>query len=118
MQTIDLNDKPRSGAGLASWYAGALEVQSSSGLSMAEFADEIGVSVATLYQWKRRLSPDDHAEFETPRSLGLVEVSLPGRPQTESGPVVVRLSSGRYLEVPRRFDDDDLIRLVQLLESC
>jgi len=86
---------------------------------MADYAVELGVAAATLYQWKRRLSADDLAEFETPRSLGLVEVSIEDPPlAVASGPIVVRLGRGRCVELPSRFDDEDLIRLIEVLESC
>ncbi len=32
---------------------------------MAEYADEIGIAPATLYQWKRRLLVEDTGELET-----------------------------------------------------
>lgn len=119
MQDIDLTARPRSRDELADWYTAALEDQASSGLSMADYADELGVTSATLYQWKRRLSADDAADFETPGSLGLVEVAI--EDSTRSGsvdPIVVRLKHGRCVELPSRFDDDDLIRLLEILESC
>ena len=119
MQDIDLTVRPQSRDELAGWYAAALEDQAGSGLSMADYADELGVTAATLYQWRRRLSADDAAEFETPGSLGLVEVAIEGRPSAGAvGPIVVRLGHGRCVELPRRFDDDDLIRLLEILESC
>ncbi len=119
MQDIDLNERPRGRAHLADWYAAALADQASRGLSIAEYADELGVTPTTLYQWRRRLSAEDAAEFETPRSHGLVEVPLEDPPSDgKEAPIVVRLNSGRYVELPRRFDDADLIRLIAILESC
>jgi transposase-like protein len=119
MQDIDLSQRPRSRDHLPEWYATALEDQATSGLSMADYAGELGIAPATLYQWKRRLSAEDPGEFETPASLGLVEVSIEDRPShAASGPVVVRLGNGRCVEVPKQFDDDDLIRLIEILESC
>ncbi len=119
MQDIDLTVRPQCRDELAEWYAAALEDQASSGLSMADYADELGVTPTTLYQWRRRLSADVAAEFETPGSLGLVEVSIEDRsPAKAVDPIVVRLGRGRCVELPRRFDDDDLIRLLEILESC
>ncbi len=119
MQDIDLTERPRSRGDLAAWYAAALEDQAASGLSLPGYADELGVTATTLYQWKRRLSAEDGGEFETSRSLGLVEVSLDDRERAgDSVPFVVRLGHDRCVEVPRRFDDQDLIRLVGILESC
>ena len=122
MENIDLNERPRSRDELACWYTAALEEQASSGLSMAEYADELGVAPTTLYQWKRRLCAEDHAEFETPASFGLVEVSVEDRSSAKStddaGHLVVRVGEGRYVEVPPRFDDGELMRLIAVLESC
>ncbi len=120
MKNIDLMERPQKRGELADWYTTALAEQASSGLSVAEYADELGVSSATLYQWKRRLSAEDTAEFETPRSLGLVEVTIEDQPRVcaESSSIVVQLSGDRRVEVPRGFDDNDLVRLISLLESC
>lgn len=123
MEHIDLNERPRRRDELAGWYAAALEDQASSGLSMAEYASELGVASATLYQWRRRLSSEEQAEFDTPRSFGLVEVFSEvqppaGSPAETAGPLVVRLGAGRCVEVPSRFDDGELMRLITVLESC
>ncbi len=119
MQNIDLSQRPRSREHLSDWYAVALEDQATSGLSMADYAGELGIAPTTLYQWKHRLSAQDACEFETPTSLGLVEVSIEDRPSDAApGAIVVRLGNDRCVEVPKQFDDDDLIRLIELLESC
>lgn len=116
MKRNDLQERPERREELAGWYAELLEAQASSGLSMADYAAEVGVTAGTLYQWKRRLA--DYAEFETPRSLGLVEVSVKRGPsERTASPFVVRLGD-RCVEVPQQFDDEDLIRLIGVLESC
>ena len=122
MQNTDQKGRPQSRDALAGWYAAALKEQACSGLSMAEYADELGVASTTLYQWKRRLCVEDHAEFETPASFGLVEVSVEDRSSARSsddaGHLVVRVGEGRCVEVPPRFDDAELMRLITVLESC
>ena len=123
MDTIDLNERPQSRDELAVWYTAALDEQADSGLSMVEYAEELGVTASTLHQWKRRLSAEeeeeDRAEFETPRSMGLVEVSVEDPSSSDKAEnFVVRLDHGRCVEVPQRFNDAGLIRLLQLLESC
>ncbi len=40
MQSIDLTERPRVLEQLSDWYAAALAEQASSGLSIAEYADE------------------------------------------------------------------------------
>ena len=44
MRRIDLSHRPRSREKLAGWYAAALDDQASSGLSVAEYAAELGVT--------------------------------------------------------------------------
>ena len=56
MATIDLQDRPRGRRGLSAWYSKLLADQKSSGLSVAEYAEALGLTPTTLYHWKRRLS--------------------------------------------------------------
>ena len=117
----DLTSRPERREDLPGWYAAALLDQSRSGLSMTDYAGELGVTAATLYQWRRRLAAEVEvdAEFETPTSLGLIEVCVSDDMPAEQGaPLVVRLRSGRCVEVPPRFRDADLIRLIELLDRC
>ena len=87
---------------------------------MADYAGELSIEPATLCQWRHRLSEEDASEFETPASLGLVEIAIEDRPsEATPGAIVVRLGNDRCVEVPRQLDDDDdLIRIIELLESC
>lgn len=118
MRRIDLGPRPGSRSALAAWYSAALDAQAASGLSVASYAERIGVSVPTLYQWRRRL------ESPSPPHGGrgdaqLIEVALAEPATRASDGVLVRLCDGRRsIEVPRGFDGDDLRRLVAVLESC
>lgn len=117
MRRFDLGERPRSRDELAAWYSAALDGQAASGLSVTAYAEQIGVTAATLYQWRRRLLDSDG---ETPGRANLVEVTIarPSRPTGDST-LVVRVSDGRRsIEVPRGFDGDELRRLVTALESC
>ena len=118
MARIGCTRRPRSREELASWYAEALDDQACSGLSMTEYAEELGVSAATLYQWRRRLLSDDRDSGRA-ESFGLVEVTVErdveGR---EDGAFVVHLHRDRRVDVPRGFDSAELRRLVMALESC
>jgi DNA mismatch repair protein MutH len=114
MRRIDVGSRPSSRGELARWYSEALAAQAVSGLSVAEFADRIGVSVPTLYLWRRRLGSQ---AIELPAKLVEVTVTRPAAAATDG--MVVRLCSGRrQIAVPRGFDDDELRRLVAALESC
>lgn len=120
MADIDLTERPRNREDLAKWYAAALAEQASSGVSVADFAEELGVTATTLYQWRRRLAAGSHHRRQAPSApIGLVEVTV-DRDVTASDvePFVVRLGPHRGIEVPRAFDESDLRRLVAVLESC
>ena len=102
---------------MASWYSAALDAQAASGLSVADYAARIGVSVPTLYQWRRRLQSRTREGREHTK---LVEVTVAGPAAvTGAGGMIVRVRDGRRsIEVPRGFDGSDLRRLVAVLESC
>ena len=110
---------------LAQWYAEVLAHQASSGLSVAEYAAEIGVTASTLYEWRRRLKGQVGGGQPPSGTFGLVEVALQKDPQGRdqeaagrSAGLVVRLGGDRGIEVRRGFDGDELRRLVTVLESC
>ena len=120
MTDIDLTERPRNRGELAQWYAAALAQQEDSGVSVAVFAEELGVTAATLYQWRRRLAAGD-SRLPVARSgpVGLIEVTVDrGVSSSSADPFVVRLGPHRGIEVPRSFDASDLRRLVAVLESC
>jgi transposase-like protein len=119
MRRIEVGPRPTSREELAGWYSAALDAQAASGLSVAEYAGRIGVSVPTLYLWRRRLGPQAPARDGAAK---LVEVTVTRPVSRASAPssdaMVVGLSSGRSIEVPCGFDEDELRRLVTVLESC
>lgn len=103
----------------ARWYAEVLADQASSGLSVAEYANEIGVTASTLYHWRRRLTGQGEGDDRAPRPFGLVEVGIQvERALATAESLVVRLEGGRRIEVPGGFDGAELRRLVTVLESC
>jgi hypothetical protein len=115
MRKDDLGERPTSRKDLAAWYSAALDAQARSGLSVSDYAEQIGVTGWTLYDWRRRLGGGGV------RDRGkLVEVTVARSMGAEGGGgMVVRVGDGRRsIEVPRGFDGDDLRRLVAVLESC
>lgn len=100
---------------MAAWYSTALEAQASSGLSVAQYAAKIGVSVPTLYQWRRRLGP----MRSDGRTAKLIEVTAARPTSSANESLLLRIGDGgRSVVVPRGFDANDLRRLVEVLESC
>jgi transposase-like protein len=119
MRRIELDGRPQDREELGRWYAAALKRQASSGLSVAEYADQIGVSAATLYQWRRRLSGEAVEKGRAGDLVGLVEVTV-DREAVMDGTrgFLVRLGGERCIDVPAKFNDGELRRLVRVLESC
>ncbi len=120
MRNNERGERPVGRDELARWYAEALAEQASSGLSVADYAEEIGVTASTLYQWRRRLAQGEGCD-RARSPFGLVEVAIEeerGRAEGKAEHLVVRLEGGRRIEVPGGFDDAELRRLVTVLESC
>ncbi len=120
MRKIDVGPRPASRDELAKWYSGALAAQAASGLSVAEFAERMGVSVPTLYMWRRRLGAQASSD-EAPARLVEVTVTRSPAAITAAQPtaMVVHLCAGRRsIDVPSGFDDTELRRLVTAIESC
>jgi transposase-like protein len=117
MRRIDVRERPKSRSELAGWYSAALADLAASGLSVAKYADQLGVSTWTLYEWRRRLGVAPQAATE--RKAELVEVTVAQPTESTADSMTVRVCAGRRsIEVPHRFDADDLRRLVTALESC
>ena len=84
-----------------------------SGLSIAAFARERGISAWRLYDGRRALRKRDARK----KSAGFVQVHVRPVP-TASSPIEVELADGVRLQVPANFDADDLQRLLGVLASC
>ena len=119
MFKFDRGARPTGRAGLTAWYAAALAHQARSGLSVTEFARQLGVSAGTLYEWRRRLGPTGSRVSVAAASTQLVEVKV-ARPTDVTGSAfVLRLAAGSdCIEVPGSFDADALRRLIAVVESC
>jgi transposase-like protein len=106
------------------WARQHVEAQAESGLSVADFCFAYGLPVRTFYGWRRRLNAKGIAStYEDTTSLLSVqplfaEVAVFSPESVSSASVVeVMLRSGRRLEVRTDFDEEELRRLVALLES-
>ncbi len=118
MSRIDLSERPTSREDLSAWYSAALDAQAASGLSMVDYAALIGVTGATLYQWRRRLAADSGGE-PGPGKLVEVTIARQAPPAGSSTNLLVRLGDGRRsIEVPRGLDSGDLCRLITAIEQC
>ena len=92
---------------------GLLAEQLASGLSIAAFARERGVSAWRLYDGRRAL----RKRAARKESTEFVQVHVRPVPASSS-PIEVELDAGVRLRVPADFDEDDLRRLLGVLASC
>ena len=91
-----------------------IDGQASSGLTVAAYCLERGITQGSFYTWKRRLrSP---AKRNHPPKLAFVEVTPPR--MGTAGTIEVCLRGERRLLVRRGFDHDLLIDLVRTLEGA
>jgi transposase-like protein len=93
-----------------------LAEQERSGLSVAAFARRRGLRGWVLYDWKRRLRSERKGARSEP-TPSFAPVRLIAGPAT-SRSLEVALRSGIKLSIPAGFDEDELRRLVGVLESC
>lgn len=89
-----------------------------SGLGGQEFCNKHGLSLSTLNRHRRRKQLG--VDSKTPGRLIPVEISEPQRPRAkeECAELLVRLSSGRRIEVRGGFDPKVLGQLVRVLEQA
>ena len=87
--------------------------QKASGLSVAAFARERGVSKWRLFEGRHRLRKRES------RAKGADFVQVHVRPvQPASSAIAVELKAGMRVHVPLGFDEDELRRLLAVLSSC
>ena len=90
-----------------------IDGQQSSGLTVAAYCLDRGITQGSFYTWKRRLrSPAKPNRLPKP---AFVEVTVP-RTGT-AGTIEIRLRGERHLLARRGFDRELLIELVRTLES-
>ena len=111
-------------------WAKRVERLADSGLTLKEFAAEIGVNANTLAGWRWRIQTRKCEEVSrqpsTPRFLEIV--AAPGderppedgeqrAPEVAAEPFELLLGGGHRIRVPVRFDPAALRRLVDALEA-
>ena len=100
-----------------------------SGLSVAEFSEQLGLSQGRLWKWRRRLAQQDAKASKTSLQVaspallpvsaptGFVEVTRP----IAAEPFAVQTRSGRTVIVPSSFDGSalrELLAIVEEVEVC
>jgi len=119
MEISQLNDRPKTHKELADWYMSALACQAASDLSISSFAVLLGVTPATLYRWRRRISSSEGEsplvdEFHQPE---LLQFELRPDP-SGSAPFVVFVGGRTRLEIPPDFNATALRRLVDVFRHA
>ena|SRR5690606_25280513 len=119
MNRVQIPPRPSDREQLPSWYATVLDCQRSSGLTMADFIVETGISNTSLYKWRQRLINESTYDPTKPVATNLIEVTVARQPARTKTHMTVRVAGDRRsIDVPIDFDDDALRRLVEVLESC
>ena len=97
-------------------YASLLDEQEASGLSVAAFAEETGLSAATLYSWRRRLGRATSRD----NGVALLEVRVDddGEVDETLGRMIVAIADGTRIELDADFDEAALERLLGVLDRC
>jgi hypothetical protein len=119
MNRVHIPPRPSDREQLPSWYATVLAAQKSSGLTMADFIVETGISNSSLYKWRQRLISEAGDTPQKPMATEFIEVKLARHASSGAGHMTVRIAGNHHgIEVPRDFDGEALRRLVEVLESC
>jgi transposase-like protein len=81
----------------------------SSGERVKDFARRYGVNPKRVLWWARRLGTQESMRFHPVRLVG---------PRVEpDGLIEIELRDGRRVHLPRRFDEEDLRRVLRVLEE-
>lgn len=102
---------------LEAHYARLLASHASSGVSLRRFAAQQGVSVWTLYAWRRRLAKKSAAAPLAEPALVAVDV-IGAQPRSPTATYELALPGGACLHLPRDFDAQRVAELLLALRSC
>lgn len=117
MSNSTTNERPKSRAARSTWYASIIEGQERNGISVVEAAQAAGITPATLYRWKKRLS----SAASPTETQGLVRVEMETttpRPIESASDMLLHLRQGRSIVVAAGFDSGELARLIEVCEAC
>jgi hypothetical protein len=99
------------------FWAMVLDTFKSSGLSVRQFCQQEGLSEASFYSWRKRLSthqkPDTHKAPLQPEPF--IQVSMP---PVKSGVLELVLSSGHTLRIPSDMDPEFLTGVLSCVKQA
>jgi hypothetical protein len=95
-------------------WARRIEEWSSSGLTGAEFAAEVGVKESTLRHWKWQLDRKARSRARKPTFVRVAPVEVRAVPVVVE-PIEIVLRGGIRIRVPERFDAGALRRVLEVV---
>lgn len=109
----------RPDSGLAAHYTRLLSEHTASGLSLSEFAAQRGISVTSLYRWRRRLESPQADDIVGDDSNTLLAVDVIGHaPTAASSPYEIALANGIVLRLSHDFVPERVAALLTLVRVC
>jgi transposase-like protein len=90
MNRVHSPPRPSDREQLPFWYATVLDCQRSSGLTMADFIIETGISNSSLYKWRQRLINESIYDPTKPVATNLIEVTVARQPARTTAHMTVR----------------------------
>ena len=84
---------------LRQWWRELISLQPDSGLTIAQFCDQHGISTASFYLWRRKLDATNGPTTEGPPVDGFLSVEVIDA-NTCGNPFRVHLAHGAVVEIP------------------
>ena len=88
-----------------------------SGMTRQRYCDLRGIPVSTFDYYRRRRQ-EQQPQSVKPQQLVRVEVSKLAQPENQAGGFVLALSQGRRIESGWNFGEQELLRLIRLVEAA
>ena len=90
-----------------------------SGMTRQRYCDLRGIPVSTFdYYRRRRRRQEQQSQSAKHQQLVRVEVSKLAQPENQAGGFVLALSQGRRIESGWNFGEQELLRLIRVVEAA
>ena len=88
-----------------------------SGMTRQRYCDLCGIPVSTFDYYRRRRQ-GQQSKSASQQQLVRVEVSRPAQPESQAEGFVLALPKGRRIEAAWNFGEQDLLRLIRIVEAA
>jgi hypothetical protein len=88
-----------------------------SGMTRQRYCDLSGIPVSTFDYYRRRRQ-EQRSKNSGQQQLVRVEVSRPDQQDSQSGSFALTLAKGRRIESTWNFGEQDLVRLIRIVEAA